>query len=74
MDFFNEAVKVLEIFVEALTGRTSYRPMDACADCLTAPKLICPELTKKAVRVRKHLRPPIRAEPEKALYHNINRN
>ena len=69
MEFFNEAVRTLETIVEAL-NRTFGK------DC---PSRICGYLAgaaqrqdfgKTMVRVKKHVRPPVRADPEKGRHSN----
>ena len=63
MGFFDEAVKVLETIVEAMQGRHSNYyppPIPGCRDIAVK----CPEFTKRMVRVKKHIRPPVRAGPE----------
>lgn len=63
MNFYDEAVDVLETIVKALSGAFSYGSMAAFYDCYQTKALICPEFAKAAVRMKKHIRPPIRAEP-----------
>jgi len=63
MEFFDEAVRVLETIVKAMQGRFADTcPPLACGRQGMAAK--CPEFTKHMVRVKKHIRPPVRAGPE----------
>lgn len=65
MEFFNKAVRVLETIVEALNGGCGkdYPPR---VSRHRIRRTECPEFTKTMVRVKKHVRPPVRADPEKA--------
>jgi hypothetical protein len=63
MEFFNEAVKALEMIVEALKGVSGNAyPLPAPGRRVKTWKL--PEFDKTMVRVKKHVRPPVRADPE----------
>ncbi|NBH34466.1 hypothetical protein D3Z58_13070 [Clostridiaceae bacterium] len=66
---FNEAVRVLEAIVEALNGASgkSYPPQ---VSRHRRRKTACPEFTKTMVRVKKHVRPPVRADPEEGRHLN----
>ena len=61
---FDEAVRVLEAIVEALNGDRGkdYTPQISRH---RIRRTECPEFTKTMVRVKKHLRPPVRADPKK---------
>lgn len=63
MDYFNQAVKVLEILVKFLNGtqRKGY-PFPVVKEKDVPEKR--PEFARTMVRVRKHVRPPVRADPE----------
>lgn len=63
MDYFNRAVKVLEILVKFLNGtqRKGY-PLPVLKEKDVPEKR--PEFARTMVRVRKHVRPPVRADPE----------
>lgn len=64
MEFFNEAVRTLEAIVEALNGgRGKDDPPQVSRHRIRRTE--CPEFTKTMVRVKKHLRPPVRADPKK---------
>lgn len=64
MEFFNEAVRVLEAIVEALNGvRGKDDPPQVSRHRIRRTE--CPEFTKTMVRVKKHVRPPVRADPKK---------
>lgn len=64
MEFFNEAVRVLETIVEALNGgRGKDYPPQVSRHRIRRTE--CPEFTKTMVRVKKHVRPPVRADPKK---------
>ncbi len=63
--YFDEAVKVLEAIVETLNGiRGKAYPPQVSRYWIRRTE--CPEFTKTMVRVKKHVRPPVRAGPEKA--------
>lgn len=64
MEFFNEAVRVLETIVETLNGGhgKDYPPQ---VSRHRIKRTECPEFTKIMVRVKKHVRPPVRADPKK---------
>ena len=63
MEFFNEAVRTLEAIVEALNGgRGKDDPPQVSRHRIGRTE--CPEFTKTMVRVRKHVRLPVRADPE----------
>ncbi len=65
MEFcFNKAVKVLETIVEALNGGygKGYPPQ---VSRHRIRKTECPEFTKTMVRVREHVRPPVRVAPKR---------
>ena len=66
---FDEAVRVLEAIVEALNGDRGkdYTPQISRH---RIRRMECPEFTKTMVRVKKHLRPPVRADPEKGRHSN----
>lgn len=66
---FDEAVRVLETIVEALNGASgkSYPPQ---VSKHRMRKTECPEFTKTMVRVKKHVRPPVRADPEEGRHLN----
>ena len=67
MGFFNKAVEVLEAIVEALgtTSKNSYPYTDTKYRVMTVRY---PEFAKRMVRVKKHIRPPVRAGPEIRFY------
>ena len=65
MEFFNEAVRVLETIVEALNGKRGKDDLSQISRHRIR-RTECPEFTKTMVRVKKHVRPPVRAGPEKA--------
>ena len=69
MEFFNEAVRVLETIVEALNGGRGkdYPPQVSRHRIKRTERL---EFTKTMVRVKKHVRPPVRADPEKGRHSN----
>lgn len=69
MEFFNEAVRVLETIVEALNGRRGKNDSPQVSRHWIR-RTECPEFTKTMVRVRKHVRPPVRADPEKGRHSN----
>lgn len=63
MEFFNEAVRVLETIVEALNGgRGKDDPPQVSRHRIRRTE--CPEFTKTMVRVKKHVCPPVRADPK----------
>ena len=64
MEFFNEAVRTLETIVEALnrTFGKDYPPRICGYPAGTAER---PDFGKTMVRVKKHVRPPVRADPKK---------
>lgn len=68
MGFYDKAVNVLETIARALRGAFSYGSMAVFYDRSQAKPMICPEFSKTAVRTKKHIRPPIRAEPETMLH------
>ncbi len=68
MGFYDKAVNVLETIARALSGAFSYGSMAVFYDRSQAKPMICPEFSKTAVRTKKHIRPPIRAEPETMLH------
>ena len=69
MEFFNEAVRTLEAIVEALNGgRGKDDPPQVSRHRIRRTE--CPEFTKTMVRVKKHVRPPVRADPEKGRHSN----
>ena len=72
MGFYDEAVNVLETIAKALSGAFSYGAMAAFCDRSQAKVLICPEFSKTAVRMKKHIRPPIRAEPGRTFLQSKN--
>lgn len=65
MEFFNEAVRTLETIVEALNmGFGKDYPSRICGyPAGTAER---PDFGKTMVRVKKHVRPPVRADPKSA--------
>lgn len=67
MGSFNKAVKVLEAIVEAMgtTSKNSYPYPDTRYPVM---KVKYPEFAKKMVRVKKHIRPPVRAGPWMRFY------
>lgn len=67
MEFFNRAVEVLEAIVEAMgtTSKNNYLYPDTKYRVMTVKY---PEFTKKMVRVKKHIRPPVRAGPVIRFY------
>ncbi len=72
MEFFNEAVRVLEAIVEALNGgRGKDYPPQVSRHRIRRTE--CPEFTKTMVRVKKHVRPPVRADPEKGRHSNTQK-
>ena len=69
MEFFNEAVRVLETIVEALNGKRGKDDLSQISRHRLR-RTECPEFTKTMVRVKKHVRPPVRADPEKGRHSN----
>ena len=69
MEFFNEAVRVLETIVEALNGKRGKDDLSQISRHRIR-RTECPEFTKTMVRVKKHVRPPVRADPEKGRHSN----
>lgn len=67
MGFYDEAVYVLETIAKALNGAFSYGSMAGFYNRSWEKAPICPKFSKTAVRMKKHIRPPVRAEPETAL-------
>ena len=65
MGFYDEAVHVLETIARALNGAFSYGSMADFYNRSPEKTPICPEFSKTAVRMKKHIRPPVRAEPER---------
>ena len=65
MGFYDEAVHVLETIARALNGAFSYGSMADFYNRSPEKTPICPEFSKTAVRMKKHVRPPVRAEPER---------
>ncbi len=65
MEFFNEAVRTLETIVEALNMgfEKDYPPRICGYPAGTAER---PDFGKTMVRVKKHVRPPVRADPKSA--------
>jgi len=72
MGFYDEAVHVLETIARALNGAFSYGSMADFYNRSPEKTPICPEFSKTAVRMKKHIRPPVRAEPETALLQSKN--
>ncbi|MBS6196741.1 hypothetical protein [Faecalibacterium prausnitzii] len=72
MGFYDEAVHVLETIARALNGAFSYGSMADFYNRSTEKAPICPEFSKTAVRMKKHIRPPVRAEPERGLLQSKN--
>lgn len=72
MGFYDEAVHVLETIARALNGAFSYGSMAGFYNRSPEKAPICPEFSKTAVRMKKHIRPPVRAEPETALLQSKN--
>ena len=56
MEFFNEAVRVLETIVEALNGKRGKDDLSQISRHRIR-RTECPEFTKTMVRVKKHVRP-----------------
>ena len=66
MDFFTDAVRTLEILVQALSGKHSFYGTAADRSAILSTGWQKPKA--KTVRVpSKHLRPPVRAQPLSAL-------
>lgn len=61
---FEEAVRVLEAIVEALNGVRGKDDLPQVSRHRIR-RTVYPEFTKTMVRVKKHVRPPVRAGPEK---------
>ena len=72
MGFYDEAVHVLETIARALNGAFSYGSMADFYNRSTEKAPICPEFSKTAVRMKKHIRPPVRAEPDRGLLQSKN--
>lgn len=68
MGFYDEAVHVLETIARALNGAFYYGSMADFYNRSPEKALICPEFSKTAVRMKKHIRPPVRAEPERGCF------
>ena len=68
MGFYDEAVHVLETIARALNGAFSYGSMADFYNRSPEKTPICREFSKTAVRMKKHIRPPVRAEPERGRY------
>ena len=69
MEFFNEAVRVLETIVEALNGKRGKDDLSQISRHRIR-RTEFPEFSKTMVRVKKHVRPPVRADPEKGRHSN----
>lgn len=63
MEFFKKAVKVLEAIVETMGGITSKNNYPYPDTHYRVMGVKYPEFEKKMVRVKKHIRPPVRAGP-----------
>ena len=72
MGFYDEAVHVLETIAKALNGAFSYGSMADFYNRSPEKTPICPEFSKTAVRMKKHIRPPIRAEPGRTFLQSKN--
>ena len=72
MGFYDEAVHVLETIARALNGAFYYGSMADFYNRSPEKAPICPEFSKTAVRMKKHIRPPVRAEPERGLLQSKN--
>ena len=72
MGFYDEAVHVLETIARALNGAFYYGSMADFYNRSPEKALICPEFSKTAVRMKKHIRPPIRAEPGRTFLQSKN--
>lgn len=77
MGFYDEAVHVLETIARALNGAFSYGSMADFYNRSPEKTPICPEFSKTAVRMKKHIRPPVRqslkgAAPSKNQTDNIS--
>ena len=57
---------------KALNGAFSYGSMADFYNRSPEKTPICPEFSKTAVRMKKHIRPPVRAEPERGLLQSKN--
>jgi len=68
MGFYDEAVHVLETIARALNGAFYYGSMADFYNRSPEKAPICPEFSKTAVRMKKHIRPPVRAEPERGCF------
>ena len=61
MDYFNKAVRILEMIVKSMEN-----PKSSCLHPVNKHKNMTersPEFTKYMVQVKKHVRPPVRAGP-----------
>lgn len=66
MEFFHKAIKVLETLVKALEEPKNSYPCPV--NRYRAIPVRYPEFTKHMVRVKKHVRPPVRAGPDIRRY------